>query len=144
MRILNIFNYWGKYFFQNMPISETVIAVCVVSARHILSSFRPITWRKPCLNPISHFLVLQNSPDCHNCFSYTLKVKLLSIIFLSVLHPSFYTFSSLLLFSKYLNTLFHVLVTSMNLIKYYFLRGLKIQPYKLSISHQLIKNTPVM
>ena len=48
---------------SDASISEMVVATCVVSARRILSSFRPIVYRKPLLDPISRFPVIENSAD---------------------------------------------------------------------------------
>ena len=58
-----------------LDVWETVIVTCVVSA-WLLSSFRPIVRRKPCLHPISPFPVMENSPDCHYFWSHTSVLRL--------------------------------------------------------------------
>ena len=49
-------------------MSETVIATCVVSAKRILCSFRPVIESKPYLHPIGRFQV-----DFLNFFYYILS-----------------------------------------------------------------------
>ena len=64
------YNFNGKTFLRNRAnrrklksvIWKTVIFLSVVSAWRILSSFRPIVLRKPCLHPISSFSVIHNIP----------------------------------------------------------------------------------
>ena len=54
-----------------LDITENVVAMGVVSARRILSLLRPIILRKPCLNLISPFPVIENSTDFSIIFCHT-------------------------------------------------------------------------
>ena len=73
------------YYILGTDILETVVAMCVVSVRLILSSFRPIVQNKPRLNPISRFRVTENSTDFSILFIYT-RIDKFFQIFLLVTH----------------------------------------------------------
>ena len=74
-----------------LDISEMIIPMCVVSAKCILRSFRPITWRKPRLYLFSHFPVLENSPNFAIFFFFVIVKQRLPIPF-KVIWPIFFLF----------------------------------------------------
>ena len=120
------FYIWLKYTSNEIGLTsvnrrQTVIATCVVSARHILCSSNPIIHGKPCLDPISCFTYIQNSHNLHTYFSYTWKAKHCVILYTLGFSPRPYAYANFRnssSSSKYLRILNSVLVRPMDLIKY--------------------------